>query len=206
MDGGGGGGLDQVRYAFALLWLLSFPILFLWIVVHPFIAFWRRMGVAATYAILLAGGGAASALLFAVRRPLLAVEFGTGPALWTLAAVTYVVSLAVETSTRKQLRARVLLGVAELRGEAGEDALLTEGIYGRIRHPRYVGATLGFVASAFLANYLLLWAALPLFLLLIHTVVLLEEAELERRFGEAWRVYAAQVPRYLPGPGAGTPT
>lgn len=198
MEGGGGGGFDQVRYVFALLWLLSFPVLFLWIAVHPFVAFWRRMGLAATYTILLAGVAALSALLFAVRAPLLAIEFGTGPVLWALAAASYALSLAVETRARKHLKAHILVGVPELRGEADADALLTVGIYARVRHPRYVGATLGYLASAFLANYLLLWAALPVFLLLMHTVVLLEERELEERFGDAWRAYAARVPRYLP--------
>lgn len=202
MEGEVSGGFDQVRYVFALLWLLSFPVLFLWLAIHPFVAFWRRMGLAATYAILLAGAASLSVLFFAVRGPLLAVEFGTGPALWALAAASYALSLAVETRARKHLKAHILVGVPELRGEAGEDALLTDGIYARMRHPRYVGATLGYVASAFLANYLLLWAALPVFLLVMHTVVLLEERELEERFGDPWRAYAARVPRYLPRPGA----
>jgi protein-S-isoprenylcysteine O-methyltransferase Ste14 len=91
-----------------------------------------------------------------------------------------------------------LVGVPELRGASAPAALLTGGIYAKVRHPHYVGATFGYVASAFLANYLFLWAALPAFLLLLHTVVLLEERELEERFGDAWRDYAARVPRYVP--------
>ena len=190
--------LDQVRYVFALLWLISFPILLFWIALHPWVAFWRRMGMAATYTILVAGCLAVSAVLFAARGPLLAVEFGTGPLLWTLAAASYALSLAVETRARRHLKVSTLVGVPELRGSAGADVLLTAGIYARIRHPRYVGATFGYLASVFLANYLVLWAMLPLFLLTLHTVVLLEERELEERFGEAWQAYARQVPRYLP--------
>lgn len=190
--------LDHVRYVFALLWLLSFPLLLLWIAVHTLVAFWRRMGVVTTYVVLVSGTAAVSALLFTVRAPLLAAEFGTGPLLWGLAAASYAASLAFETGARKHLRARVLVGVPELKGEGEPDGLLTEGIYGRLRHPRYVGATFGYLASAFLSNYLFLWAALPLFVLLLHTVVLLEERELEDRFGDAWRAYAARVPRYVP--------
>ena len=190
--------LDQVRYGFALLWLVAFPVLLFWIALHPFVAFWRRMGLAATYAILVAGCAAVGALLFMLRRPLLAVEFGTGPVLWALTALTYAASLTVETHARKHLGMATLVGIPELRGRGSHDALLTQGIYGRVRHPRYLGAALGYVASAFLANYLFLWAALPAFLLLLHTVVLLEERELEERFGEAYRSYAARVPRYFP--------
>ena len=194
--------LDQVRYVFALLWLVSFPVLLFWVALHPFVAFWRRMGLAATYTILGAGCIGLAVMLFSVRRPLLAVELGTGPLLWTLTAATYVASLAFETRARKLLRMSTLVGVPELRGASAPDALLTEGIYGKVRHPRYVGATLGYVASAFFANYLFLWIALPVFLLLLHTVVLLEERELEERFGAAWRDYAARVPRYVPRVGA----
>ena len=156
------------------------------------------MGLAATYTMLLAGCGAVSAILFSLRQSLLAVEFGTGPVLWVLAAATYTASLAVEIRARKPLRAPILVGVPELRGDGSRKALLTTGIYGAVRHPRYVGATLGYVASAFLANYLFLYAALPVFLLLLHTTVLLEERELLERFGNPYRAYMARVPRYVP--------
>lgn len=194
--------LDQVRYVFALIWLVSFPILLFWIALHPFVAFWRRMGLATTYIILVAGCVGAGALLFSVRGPLLAVEFGTGPWMWVLTAAAYAVSVAFEGRARRHLRMGTLVGVPELRGDAARETLLTQGIYGSVRHPRYVGATFGYVASAFFANYLFLWAALPLLLLLLHTVVLLEERELEARFGDAWREYAARVPRYVPRPGS----
>lgn len=189
---------DQARYVFALLWLVSFPVLLFWIALHSFVAFWRRMGLAATYIVLLAGCVSVGILLFTLRRPLLALEFGTGPVLWVLTALTYGVSVAFEGRARRHLSASALVGVPELRGDGAPATLLTQGIYGKVRHPRYVGATFGYVASAFLANYLFLWAALPAFLLLLHTVVLLEERELEERFGHAWREYAARVPRYVP--------
>ncbi|MDP2956303.1 MAG: methyltransferase [Longimicrobiales bacterium] len=190
--------LDSARYVFALLWLISFPILLFWIALHPFVAFWRRMGLAATYTMLLTGCAAVSAILFGLRGPLLAVEFGTGPVFWGLAAVTFAASLAVEIPARKHLRPPILVGVPELRGEGSREALLTTGIYAKIRHPRYVGATLGYVASAFLANYLFLYAALPVLLLLLHTIVLLEERELLGRFGDPYRAYMERVPRYVP--------
>lgn len=190
--------MDQVRYVFALLWLVSFPILLFWIALHPLVAFWRRLGLAATYAVLLCLCVAAGAVLYTFRGPLLAVDFGTGPVWWALTAVTYAASLWVETRARKLLSPGTLIGIPELRGDAADERLLTTGIYGRIRHPRYVGAMLGYVASAFLANYLFLYAALPVFLLLLHSVVLLEERELLDRFGKRYAAYMERVPRYLP--------
>ncbi|GMV07867.1 MAG: hypothetical protein AMXMBFR53_41420 [Gemmatimonadota bacterium] len=190
--------MDSVRYVFALIWLVAFPILLFWLALHPFVAFWRRMGVAATYATLVAGIVAGSALLYTLRGPLLSIEFGTGPVMWALTALAYAASIAVESQARKHLGIATLVGVPEVRGDARSETLLTQGIYARMRHPRYVGATLGYVASAFLANYLFLYAALPVFLFLVHTVVLLEERELLDRFGDDYRAYMDRVPRYLP--------
>lgn len=190
--------MDTVRYVFALLWLVSFPVLLFWILLHPFVDFWRRMGRAATYTILLGAWVAAGVLLYAKRDFFLAVELGTHPALWGLTAAFYAASLAVEIPARRHLSTRTLVGVPELAEETGEEGLLQEGIYARMRHPRYVGAAFGYVASACFANYLFLWAALPLFLFLLHTVVLLEERELLDRFGPAYARYMERVPRYVP--------
>ena len=190
--------MDVARYLFAVLWLVSFPILLFWIGLHPFAAFWRRMGLAATYVILLAACVSVSVVLFRFRGPLLAVEYGTHPALWFLAAASYALAVSIELRCRKHLSVSTLVGVPELRGAASEQPLLTEGIYGQMRHPRYVGATLGYLASVFFANYLFLYAALPVFLVLLHLIVVFEERELEERFGEQYRSYRESVPRYLP--------
>ena len=190
--------LASIRYVLALIWLLALPVFLFWIGLHPFVRFWRRMGLAATYLLLLAGCAAVSLLLFAWRDALLAVEFGTHPALWAATAVLYLAAAAVEVQARRHLRPRILVGVPELKGEAGPTDLLDQGIYARIRHPRYVGITLGYLSSACLANYLFLWAAVPVLLLAIHTIVLMEERELVLRFGDAYVEYMRAVPRYLP--------
>lgn len=196
--------MDGVRYVFALLWLVSFPTLLFWIGLHPYVAFWRRMGLTATYTILLTGCATLSVLLYSLRGPLLAVEFGTHPALWALTALAYGGAVAVETRARRHLKVRTLFGVPELRGEASRDVLLTEGIYAKVRHPRYVGVFLGYLASAFFANHLLLYVAVPGVALLLHTIVLLEERELLHRFGDAYADYMRRVPRYLPRRAAST--
>jgi protein-S-isoprenylcysteine O-methyltransferase Ste14 len=190
--------MDVARYLFAVLWLVSYPILLFWIGLHPFASFWRRMGLAATYVILLAACVSVSVVLFRFRGPLLSVEYGTHPALWFLAAGSYGLAVSVELRCRKHLKLSTLVGVPELRGTTSEQTLLSQGIYGQMRHPRYVGAALGYLASVFFANYLILYAALPVFLVLLHLIVVLEERELEERFGEEYRVYRASVPRYLP--------
>ena len=69
--------MDSLRYHLALILLLVFPpVLLYWLLLHPFVEFWRRIGPRLSYLtvggiVLLGVGG-----LFAVRKPLLAAEFG----------------------------------------------------------------------------------------------------------------------------------
>src|SRR5262245_27993185 len=79
--------------------------------------------------------------------------------------------------------------------------LATTGPYAWTRNPLYFGTFLLVVGFAVMcANVyaaLLLGAA---FMLVYPRVIRKEEAELEKIFGNEFRVYAAQVPRFFPRP------
>lgn len=76
-------------------------------------------------------------------------------------------------------------------------ALVTDGIFQRLRNPMYVGATLllaGF-AILFASDWTLVLTIV--FALVVHYgVVKREERYLEAKFGGTYRSYRAQVPRY----------
>ena len=77
-------------------------------------------------------------------------------------------------------------------------ALATDGIYRWTRNPMYVGGTPAMIGIAIV--FALDWLPLlmvPAALLLHFGVVRREEQHLEREFGEDYRRYQAQVPRYL---------
>jgi protein-S-isoprenylcysteine O-methyltransferase Ste14 len=92
----------------------------------------------------------------------------------------------------------MLLGVPEIAPERPDNRLLTDGIYGRIRHPRYVAVMLGTFAVAFFTNYLVVYVIALLCVPALYLVVLLEERELRERFGDEFVRYAERVPRFLP--------
>ena len=76
-------------------------------------------------------------------------------------------------------------------------ALAIDGIFGWTRNPLYVGGTLAMLGLALLAG--LDWLPLLLVpsLLILHCgVVLREERYLERKFGDVYRRYKADVARY----------
>ncbi|KAA5596729.1 methyltransferase family protein [Blastochloris sulfoviridis] len=76
-------------------------------------------------------------------------------------------------------------------------ALVTTGLYGRLRNPMYVGLILLLVGLALaLASDWLIVMAVPAALVLHYGVVLREERYLEAKFGDDYRRYTAEVPRY----------
>jgi len=75
--------------------------------------------------------------------------------------------------------------------------LVTDGVFGRLRNPMYVGVTgflIGF-AIALASDWILVMTIV--FVPVIHFgVVRREERYLETKFGDAYRGYKARVPRY----------
>jgi protein-S-isoprenylcysteine O-methyltransferase Ste14 len=88
--------------------------------------------------------------------------------------------------------------VPELSPDQGSRKLLTDGLYGRIRHPRYVELMFWLLGYALIANYLALYVAVVVSVPLLWLVVVLEETELRQRFGSDYEAYARRVPRFIP--------
>lgn len=191
--------MDTARYVVALLVVLTFPYgVVLWVFIHPFARFWRRLGVAATYAILSAPILVLLTAVFRARHTILAREFGTNPLTMAASAVLVACAATMAWKRRRLLTPRVLAGVPELSNRHYPGHLLTEGIYARVRHPRYVEVVLWVSAYALFANYLAPYVVLLASLPLLRLVVALEERELRERFGVAYDDYCRRVPRFVP--------
>jgi protein-S-isoprenylcysteine O-methyltransferase Ste14 len=191
--------MDRARYIIALIVLLSLPpALLLWIFIHPFASFWRRLGMLRTYLLLSFPVAGVMVLLFLGREDLLRVEYGTNPLLTGLAVLSILTAAILGRARGKHLTFRTLAGAPELSLKGFPGELLTHGIYGRMRNPRYAEVmfwTLGYVLFAnYLATYIAFAVAIPT----LHVVVVLEERELRERFGRAYEEYCNRVPRYLP--------
>jgi len=192
--------IDHVRYFLGVFdFVLILPGLFFWFVIHPFARSWRRLGPAITYLIVVPIAIAIGVLVFHFRRQLLGTNFGTNWSLTAIAVILYIVMLWVDLKYWKQLKISTLIGIPELSPvNQQEGKLLKEGVYGVIRHPRYLSAGLGVLSTVLFVNY----AGLYLFILLVVPVgivlLMLEERELVDRFGEEYRKYQREVPRFIP--------
>ena len=76
--------------------------------------------------------------------------------------------------------------------------LVIEGIYRYVRNPMMMAVWCILIGESILFQsfYIFLWVLI--FLILCLTLVpLLEEPQLERRFGEAYKIYKNEVPRWI---------
>lgn len=191
--------METLAYYLALLCVVTIPpaILF-WYLIHPFAAAWRRRGPWATYLVVtpvcvLAGYG-----IWLVREPLMRVRFGFDPWLTGLGIALYLGSIVLEILRRKHLTTAMLVGLPEVSAARAPGKLLTEGIYARVRHPRYLSYTLGVAGIALFVNYLAVYLLLALSVPMFYLLVVLEERELRERFGVEHEEYCRRVPRFIP--------
>jgi protein-S-isoprenylcysteine O-methyltransferase Ste14 len=192
--------VDTVRYFTALVLVVMFPPAFAsWFFIHPFIGFWRRVGPGLTLMIWFSAILAGFYGLFNVRGSLLAVDYGTQWMLVGLGVVLYVLGSVVEKKCRRYLTLRTLVGIPELKATDEEPGkLLNEGIYARVRHPRYLGVMLGGTGLACIANYQAVWMVMAALVPVTYLLTVIEEKELCARFGEQYTRYTEQVPRIIP--------
>lgn len=83
---------------------------------------------------------------------------------------------------------------------AEPSGLVTTGPFRRTRNPMYVAWTVAYVGIAAWSRSGWAWLLLPVVVAWVHAVVVREENILEGRFGDAWRSYRANTPRYAGAP------
>lgn len=77
-------------------------------------------------------------------------------------------------------------------------ALAESGPYAHVRHPQYAAIFLIIVGFLFQWPTVLTVAMFPVLIVMYWRLALHEEREVEAELGEAYRIYAARVPRFVP--------
>jgi protein-S-isoprenylcysteine O-methyltransferase Ste14 len=192
--------MDTFRYIVGVLLVVGLPPgVAWWFLLHPFVGFWRRLGVRLSMILLGLLTVISVLALVAIRDALLGEDLGFSWPLFAAGVVLLVLAASIGLKRRKHLTTRILAGVPEVEAEPKKQGKLLEaGPYAVIRHPRYVEVVLASFAYAAIANYVGCWIVVTLMVPLLHLVVLFEERELLERFGASYRDYASRVPRYIP--------
>jgi len=190
--------MHALRHGIAVLLIVAIPAAILyWFMIHPFIRFWRRLGTRLSYTVICSILALFMASLYLLSGPLLATEWPFTPWLAIPGLLLLAVSVWLKIRLRKELSVRVLIGIPELANEQ-PGRLLSSGLFAHVRHPRYVQMTFALAGFALIVNYPATYGALLVWLAGIRVVAILEERELCERFGEPYREYCRDVPRFIP--------
>ncbi len=125
-----------------------------------------------------------------------AFDHAANPILVVLGLIIFAISLRLFRLTHKALGAMWSHSL-DLREN---HKLVTSGIYEKVRHPMYSAFWLWALAQPFLlANWIAGFSGIVGFGILYFLRVGQEEAMMEQRFGEDYRVYRTRTKRVVPG-------
>jgi len=178
----------------ALVLFLQLPIPLFWFVLHPQINFWRRRQRAAYATGALAAWLPVTICLVYFRREIFRPDW---PPTWCIVAGFALLAAEgwIFWRVKRDMGGARLVGKTELSG-GGE--IVREGIYSRVRHPRYAGSFLAVLGACFLAGTRVMWILAAVWTVLTRIAIAFEERELRARFGAAYEDYCRSVPRFLP--------
>ena len=180
---------------FCLLLVLWIP--FFWLVIHPAIRFWRRVGNRAFWVALPVWGGFGVGLILS-RHWLFAHRLERNALTWSVGTILFGVAGWLEAQTRHAFGLRRLVGMAELHPEHRLRGVVRTGIYARLRHPRYLVYMLLVPSVAFLTGAPAIFLLAFLNVLLYQILTPLEERELLDQYGQQYEAYRRSVPRFVP--------
>jgi protein-S-isoprenylcysteine O-methyltransferase Ste14 len=168
-----------------------------WLVVHPFIARWRRRGRRA-YAWIMPIWGAFIAAAFLLMWPFRFSRFYASRWMWAPAALLFLLGLSIYSAAFRSFHHTQVSGLAELEPHRHRQELVTGGIRARVRHPIYLGHLCEIFAWCIGTGLIPLYALAAFAILAGAVMIRIEDRELEARFGEQYRAYRRKVPALIP--------
>lgn len=168
-----------------------------WLMVHPRAHKWRenewspfRVLVPAWITMWLGVG--------ALTGPWRLVTIYSTPWTWLPAVLLFTTGMFVYARSGTHFSWEQLGGLPEVRSGHPHDRLVTTGIRSRVRHPVYLAHLCEMLAWSIGTGLFVCWI-LTAFAILTGTVMIrMEDAELERRFGDEFVRYRRMVGAILP--------
>ena len=162
------------------------------------------MAGAASFLPTLALSGAAArvdgmwAVVALVTRPWRGILLYRSDWAWIAAVPLFACGLYLYSQSGKNFSAKQLGGLPEVHGGNREQRLVTDGIRSRVRHPVYLAHLCEMLAWSVGTGLAVCWALTAFAMATGAVMIRMEDAELEKRFGDSYRAYRNSVPGVLP--------
>jgi protein-S-isoprenylcysteine O-methyltransferase Ste14 len=180
---------------FYLVMMLWIP--FYWFLFHPAIRFWRQVGNRAFW-LALPVWLIFAVVIIAARHSILSHRVERNAATWAVGGILFLAACWLGSQTRRTFGLKRLVGLTELHPEHRLSGVVRTGVYGWVRHPRYLLYMLMVLSMAFLTGALPIFALAILNILLYQILAPLEERKLLDQYGSEYQAYRRSVPRFLP--------
>ncbi len=168
-----------------------------WLMIHPFADRWRAHH-RSPYRWLVPLWIAMWIVLAWITLPFHRITIYHTPWTWLPALLLFALGLFLYSHSGKGFSASQLGGLPELHARHHEQRLVTGGIRSRVRHPVYLAHLCEMFAWSIGTGLAVCYGLTTLAMLTGALMIRLEDAELEQRFGAAFRAYRASVPAVLP--------
>ena len=168
-----------------------------WLMIHPRARLWRaRSG--SPYRVLLPAWLLMWVAVGAVTGHWRNVALYTTPWSWIPAGILFVAGLVLYKLSGSGFSPMQLSGVPEIAAGNHEQRLVTTGIRARVRHPVYLGHLCEMLAWTVGTGLVVCWLLTAFAMVTGAVMIRMEDAELEKRFGEEYAAYRERVPAVWP--------
>jgi protein-S-isoprenylcysteine O-methyltransferase Ste14 len=168
-----------------------------WLTIHPYANYWRSRS-RSPFRVLLPLWITMWIVIGLLTAPFRHTFQYAFPWTWIPAALLFLAGLWIYKQSGKQFTARQLGGLPELLPNHRDQRLVTSGIRSRVRHPVYLAHLCEMLAWSVGTGLTVCYGLTAFALVTGAIMVKMEDAELDRRFGNHYREYRQQVPAILP--------
>ena len=172
-----------------------------WFMIHPFAERWRARHLLyqrSPHAVLLPVWVAIWIVVALVTRLWRDLSFYRADWTWIAAILLFACGIYLYSQSGKNFSAKQLGGLPEIHGRNREQRLVTDGIRSRVRHPVYLAHLCEMLAWSTGTGLAVCWVLTTFAVVTGAVMIRMEDAELEKRFGDSYRAYRRSVPAVLP--------
>jgi len=171
-----------------------------WLMVHPRVDRWRQ-GARSPFRILVPVWIATWIGMGLITGPWRSLTLYSTQWTWLLAASLFALGMYIYAHAGAHFSWAQLGGLPEVRRNhrpGNHDRLVTTGIRARVRHPVYLAHLCEMLAWSTGTGLLVCWLLTAFAVATGVVMIRMEDAELERRFGQEFQDYRSVVPALFP--------
>jgi protein-S-isoprenylcysteine O-methyltransferase Ste14 len=168
-----------------------------WFMIHPFAAQWR-MQRRSPYVVLVPAWVAMWVIAALGTGPWRHISLYATAWTWVPSLLLFSAGFFLYARSGRSFSAQQLGGLPEVHGGNRDQRLVTDGIRAYVRHPVYLAHLCEMIGWSLGTGLAVCWGLTAFAIVTGAVMIRMEDAELEKRFGDSYRVYRSSVSALFP--------